>query len=133
MCAAPHTTLTIPVDPGPGPDLTQIHINPQPFQWGYGDVRSEFGRLRWLSCGRWALAKERCNGSCKHQDCSQQLCNLQLHCFTERFTKGNGLHGSRAPPMCHHRDPVLGPPILNAGGGVSEITNENSVSLHKRQ
>ncbi|CAN0196695.1 unnamed protein product [Bubo scandiacus] len=53
ICVQLHTpTLTIPVDPGPGPDLIQIHINPQPFQWGYGDVRSEFGQLRWLSCGR---------------------------------------------------------------------------------
>lgn len=124
-------TLTIPVDPGPGPDLIQIHINPQPFRWGCGDVRSEFGWLHWLSCGRWALAKELRNGSCKHQDCSQQLCNLQLHCFIERFTKGNGLHGSPAPPMCHHRDPVSGPPLLNAGGVVSEMTNENSLFAHR--
>lgn len=95
ICAQLHVpTLTIPVDPRPGPDLTQIHINPQPSRWGCGAVRSEFGWLRWLSRGRWALAKELRNGWCKHQDCSQQFCNLQFHCFIERFTKGNGLHGS---------------------------------------
>lgn len=80
MCEQLQTpTLTIPVDPGPGPDLTEIQINPQPFQWGCGDVRSAFGWWCWLSCGRWALAKELCNGWCKHQDCSQALCNLLLY------------------------------------------------------
>lgn len=79
ICEQLHApTLTIPVDPGPGPDLIQIQINPQPFQWGCGDVRSAFGWLCWLGCGRWALAKGLCNGSCKHQDCSQPLCNLLL-------------------------------------------------------
>lgn len=72
ICMQIHApTLTIRVDSGPGPDLIQVHINPNHF---YEAVRSEFGWLCWLSCGRWALAKGLCNGWCKHQGCSQQLC-----------------------------------------------------------
>lgn len=52
ICVQLHTpTLTIPVDPEPGPDLIQIYINPQPFRWGCEDVKSGFGWLHWLSCG----------------------------------------------------------------------------------
>lgn len=133
ICLQLHApTLTIPVDPGPGPDLIQIHIKPQPFRWGRGDVRSEFGWLRWLSCGRWALAKELRNGWCKHQDCSQQLCNLRLHCFID-LQKATVSTALQLHPcaiieiLCQVR------PSWNAGGCVSEITNENPVSLHKGQ
>lgn len=44
-------------------------------------------------------------------------------CFREGFTEGTGLHGSPAPPWCHHRDPVSGPPFLSTGGVVSGIAH----------
>lgn len=59
--------------------------------------------------------------------------NLQLRCFIGRFIKGNGLHGSPAPPLYPHIDPMLSPPPLSTGGAGLEVTNANPVSLPKEQ
>lgn len=76
-----------------------------------------------------ALAKELCNGSCKHQDCSQQLCNLHLILLYRNTYK------RRWSPWLSHSTRVPSqrsiPPECR--WWCSEITKENSESLHKGQ
>lgn len=73
------------------------------------------------------MPRELCNGWCKHQDCSQPLCNLLLQRGVYKRLWSPWL------PLCHHRDPVSGPPLLSTGGVVSGISHGHSVSLQRGQ